>query len=73
MWWGMFSKIHLFLHFQMHHAITIMISVDWGLITYRPMCRSEVYGGGDPIKRQHLLTKLHFRKRWGAISSFYSM
>jgi hypothetical protein len=64
---GVSLKIQLFLLFQIHQVITMMLSNLHGtchliLILRRVWIRSVVCGGRMPKSRQHLLAKLHLKK-----------
>lgn len=69
-----FSKIHPFLQFQMHHIITNRIfklpdrfmcpRIDFNTVWL--LCARD---GMTPIMPRHLLAKLHLKKRWDNISS----
>jgi hypothetical protein len=61
-------KIQLFLHLQMHHVIMTIVSNLQGtckllLILIKVCKRSVVRGGRKPKINQHLLAKLHLKKR----------
>jgi hypothetical protein len=65
---GVSLKIQLFLLFQMHQVITMMLSNLHGtchliLILRRVWIRSVVRGGRMPKSSQYLLAKLHLKKK----------
>jgi hypothetical protein len=65
---GISLKIQLFLHLQMHHVMMIIASNLQGtckrlLILIRVCRRSVEHGGRKPKSSQHLLAKLHLKKR----------
>ena len=73
---GISLKIQLFLHLQMHHVMMIIASSLQGtckrlLILNRVCRRSVAHGGRRPKRSQHLLAKLHLKKRWIDVSSIW--
>lgn len=73
-----FSKIHSFLRFHIHHVIVITISMDQGCESFLRRSRTatwvfKVLVGMIPTISQRLLVKPHFRKGWSHVSSFYCM
>jgi hypothetical protein len=71
---GVSLKIQLFLLFQMHQVIMMMLSNLHGtchliLILNRVWRRSVVRGGRMSKSSQHLQAKLHLKKRWRVVSS----
>jgi hypothetical protein len=68
---GVSLKIQLFLLFQMHQDIMMMLSNLYGtchliLILGRVWSRSVVHGGRMSKSSQHLLAKLHLKKGGGS-------
>jgi hypothetical protein len=64
----------LFLLFQMHQVNRMIVSSFHGtcqrlLILRMVLIKSVERDGEIPIKDQHLLAKLHRKKRWVAVSS----
>jgi hypothetical protein len=67
---GISLKTQLFLLFQMHQVIRMIVSSLHGtchhlLILKMVLIKSVVLGGEIPIKSQHLLAKLHLKKDEG--------
>jgi hypothetical protein len=65
---GISMNTQLFLLFQMHQVKRMIVSSLHGsyhrlLILKMVLIKSVVLGGEIPIKSQHLLAKLHLKKR----------
>jgi hypothetical protein len=71
---GISLNTQLFLLFQMHQVNRMIVSSFHGtcqrlLILRMVLIKSVEHGGEILIKDQHLLAKLHLKKRWVTVSS----